>query len=454
MKKTICLLTTAALLSSCGVYNKYKPATSVPENLYGEIEATVDADNHLGTLSWREVFADPQLQALIEQALENNTDLKTAELRVKESEAALKAAKLAYFPSFALAPQGTVSSFDKAKATQTYSLPITASWQYGLGNRITNAKRQAKALTQQMKDVEQSVRSQLIAGVANTYYTLLMLDEQVRIAESTEQTWKESLESTRAMMQAGMVTEAAVSQTEAAYYSVRTSVLDLKEQRHQVENALALILAETPHDIARGSWDNQQLPTEFSVGVPLQMLSNRPDVRAAEQAVAQAFYGVSQARGSFYPTITLSGSAGWTNSAGTAIINPGKLLATAVGSLTQPIFAKGQNSANLRIAKAQLEESKLAFQQTLLSAGSEVNDLLSQYQTAQNKASEYENQVAALRRAVESTELLMKHGNTTYLEVLTARQSLLSSELTQVANRFTEIQSLINLYQALGGGQE
>jgi outer membrane protein TolC len=294
----------------------------------------------------------------------------------------------------------------------------------------------------------------LIAGVANTYYTLLMLDEQVRIAESTEQTWKESLESTRAMMQAGMVTEAAVSQTEAAYYSVRTSVLDLKEQRHQVENALALILAETPHDIARGSWDNQQLPTEFSVGVPLQMLSNRPDVRAAEQAVAQAFYGVSQARGSFYPTITLSGSAGWTNSAGTAIINPGKLLATAVGSLTQPIFAKGQNSANLRIAKAQLEESKLAFQQTLLSAGSEVNDLLSQYQTAQNKASEYENQVAALKRAVESTELLMKHGNTTYLEVLTARQSLLSSELTQVANRFTEIQSLINLYQALGGGQE
>ena len=280
-----------------------------------------------------------------------------------------------------------------------------------------------------------------------------MLDEQLRIAESTEQIWKESLESTRALKEAGYTTEAAVAQTEATYYSIRTTVLDLHEQINQVENALSLILAETPHNIQRGQLAGQVMPEHFSVGIPLQMLANRPDVRNAERGMEQAFYGVNQARTAFYPSVILSGSAGWTNNSGAGIVNPGKLLATAVGSITQSLFNKGQNSAQLRIAKAKQEEAKLSFQQALLNAGSEVNNALTQYQTAQSKALEYEKQIASLERAVESTSLLMEHGNTTYLEVLTARQTLLNAQLTQVANRFTEIQGVINLYQSLGGGQ-
>ncbi len=454
MKKIICLLSTAALLSSCGIYNKYKPVTSVPEDLYGNETVVSDTLNNISNLSWRELFTDPQLQNLIEQGLQNNTDLQSAHWRIKESEAALKAAKLAFLPSFSLAPQGTVSSFDKSKATQTYTLPLTASWEVDIFGRLLNAKRQAKAVLAQSQDYAQAVQTQLIAAIANSYYTLLMLDEQLRIAESTEQNWKESLESTRALMNAGMTTEAAVAQTEATYYGIRTTVLDLREQINQVENSISLILAETPHKIQRGKLAGQVLPDNFTVGIPLQMLANRPDVRSAERGMEQAFYGVNQARTAFYPSIILSGSAGWTNNSGAGIINPGKLLATAVGTITQSLFNKGLNSAQLRIAKAQQEEAKLAFQQTLLNAGSEVNNALTQYQTAQSKAQEYEKQISSLERAVESTSLLMQHGNTTYLEVLTARQTLLNAQLNHVANRFTEIQSLINLYQALGGGQE
>ncbi len=454
MKKIICLLSAAALLSSCGIYTKYKPAKDVPEGLFGQEVNATDSANNLANLSWRQVFTDPQLQSLIEKGLQNNTNLLTAQQRVKESEATLLSSKLAYLPSFSLSPQGTVSSFDKAKATQTYTLPVTASWEVDIFGRIRNGKRQAKALLEQSKDYEQAVKTQLIANIANTYYTLLMLDEQIRIAESTEQVWKESVESTQALMDAGMATEAAVAQTEATYYSIRTTVLDLHDQLKQTENALCSVLAEVPHTIERGKLESQVLPESFSVGLPLQLLANRPDVRNAERGLESAFYGVNKARSSYYPSIVLSGSAGWSNSSGAGIVNPGKLLASAVGSLTQPLFNKGQITAQYRIAKAQQEEARLNFQQTVLNAGVEVNNALTGYQTAKEKSEQYEKQIESLGRAVESTSLLMEHGSTTYLEVLTARQTLLNAQLTQVANRFTEMQSVVTIYQALGGGQD
>ncbi len=454
MKKIICLLSAAALLSSCGIYTKYKPAKDVPEGLFGQEVNATDSANNLANLSWRQVFTDPQLQSLIEKGLQNNTNLLTAQQRVKESEATLLSSKLAYLPSFSLTPQGTVSSFDKAKATQTYTLPVTASWEVDIFGRIRNGKRQAKALLEQSKDYEQAVKTQLIANIANTYYTLLMLDEQIRIAESTEQVWKESVESTQALMDAGMATEAAVAQTEATYYSIRTTVLDLHDQLKQTENALCNVLAEVPHTIERSTLEAQVLPESFSVGLPLQLLANRPDVRNAERGLESAFYGVNKARSSYYPSIVLSGSAGWSNSSGAGIVNPGKLLASAVGSLTQPLFNKGQITSQYRIAKAQQEEARLNFQQTVLNAGVEVNNALTSYQTAKEKSEQYEKQIESLGRAVESTSLLMEHGNTTYLEVLTARQTLLNAQLTQVSNRFTEMQSVVTIYQALGGGQE
>ncbi|MCD7851524.1 MAG: TolC family protein [Parabacteroides sp.] len=454
MKKHIFILAVVCtLLSSCGIYSKYKPVSSVPDNLYGEDVVAEDSVG-LGTMDWRDLFTDPHLQDLIERGLQNNTDYLSAGLRVKEAEATLLSAKLAYLPSFAFAPQGTVSSFDSQKANQTYSVPVTASWEIDIFGKLRNAKRQSKALYAQSLDYKQAVRTQVIAGVANTYYTLLMLDAQLEISEQTMSSWKETVDATRALMNAGMADEAAVSQMEAAYYSVCTSVLDLKEQINQVENTMALLLAETPHAVERGKLDAQNIPTGFSTGIPVQLLSNRPDVRAAERSLEQAFYATNQARSAFYPSITLSGSAGWTNSAGSMIVNPGKFLASAVGSLTQPLFARGQLIGLLKIAKAQQEEARLSFQQTLLQAGSEVNDALTQYQTARNKSELYEKQVASLQTAYKSTSLLMQHGNTTYLEVLTAQQSLLNAKLSQVANRTTEIQGIISLYQALGGNSD
>lgn len=453
MKKIIVLTTATALLSSCGIYTKYQPAETTPDNLYGE-EVAVDDTTNFGNVNWRELFTDPQLQALIEQGLQNNTDLRSAQLQIEEAEAALMSAKLAFLPSFALSPQGTISSFDGGKATKTYTLPVTASWELDIFGRLRNAKQQTKALYAQSKDYQQAVRTQLIAGIANVYYTLLMLDEQLAISQQTEEAWKETVASTRALMDAGLANEAATSQMEAAYYSVQTSILDLKEQINQVENSLALLLAETPRRYERGKLADQRLPEDVAVGVPMQMLSNRPDVRAAERSLEQAFYATNQARAAFYPSIVLSGSAGWTNSAGSMIVNPGKFLASAVGSLTQPLFNKGQIMAQYRIAKAQQEEASLSFQQALLNAGSEVNDALVACQTSKAKTLLFEKQIQSLEKALESTSLLMEHGTTTYLEVLTARQSLLSAQLSQTANRFTEIQSVINLYQALGGGRE
>lgn len=454
MKKILLLTTVTALLSSCGIYTKYQPETTAPDNLYGEGTAAVVDTANLGNVDWRELFTDPRLQELIEQGLQSNTDYLSAQLRVEEAKATLLSAKLAFLPSFSLAPQGTVSSFDKQKAVQVYSLPVTASWELDIFGRMRNAKRQAKALYAQSQDYQQAVRTQLIAGIANTYYTLLMLDEQLSLTQQTEQAWKETVVSARALMEAGQYNEAGVSQMEATYYSVQTSILDLKEQINQVENSLALLLAERPRHYERGTLSAQHFTQDLSVGIPMQMLANRPDVRSAERSLEAAFYGTNQARSAFYPSIVLSGSAGWTNSAGSMIVNPGKFLASAVGSLTQPLFNRGQVIAQYRISKAQQEEARLFFEQALLNAGSEVNDALTACQTSREKTVLFDKQIVSLQKALKSTSLLMEHGTTNYLEVLTARQTLLSAQLSQTANRFTEIQSVISLYQALGGGRE
>lgn len=454
MKNIIIITAFAAALSSCGIYSKYRPVQTVPEDLYGA-QAQVNADSvSLGNICWREIFTDPYLQALIEKGLENNTDYLSAQLRIDEARATLLSSKLAFLPSFALSPQGTVSSPEGQETSWSYQIPVTASWELDIFGRMRNAKKQAQALYAQSRDYRQAVRTQLIADIANTYYTLLMLDEQLSISQQTARSWQETVSTARALMQAGQYDEAGVAQMEATCCSVQTSVLDLEEQINQTENSLALLLAETPRHYERGRLDGQELPEEFSVGIPLQILSCRPDVRSAEHNLEAAFYAVGQARANFYPSIALNGSAGWTNDIGAAIMNPAGLLSSVIGSLTQPIFNRGQNIANLRIAKAKLEEASLDFQQTLLNAGVEVNNALTAYQTANAKTLLYEKQVEALREALRSTALLMEHGPRNYLEVLTARQALLNAELTQVANRFTGMQNIVNLYQALGGGRE
>ena len=456
--KLITLSVSCLLLSSCGIYTTYeRPSDINTDGLYGQDlnEEAVAVDTaSIASLSWRELFTDSHLQTLIEHALQSNTDLLSAQQRIKEAEATLSSAKLAYLPSFMLTPQGGVSSFDKSKGSWTYTGIASASWEIDIFGKLTNAKRRSKALYLQSLEYEQAVSTSLIANVANLDYTLLMLDEQYRISEETAVNWRESVRTMRAMMAAGMTNEASVSQSEANCRQVEASLLDLKQQIKEVENSLSILLGEVPGGIERGHLAGQDFPEELTVGVPLQLLSRRPDVKSAELSLASAFYSTNAARSAFYPSITLSGTAGWTNSAGNMIINPGKLLLSAVGALTQPLFNKGLNIAQLKIAKAQQEEAKLAFLQALLNAGSEVNNALTQVQTARGKTELRTGQIISLENAVRSTQLLMQHGTSTYLEVLTAQQSLLSAQLTQVADRFDEIQGIINLYQALGGGRD
>lgn len=470
MKKILYSAALLLSLSSCGIYTKYQPETKVPDKLFGDsvLEKSIteyqgDYQNQadstsLGLMDWHDLFQDPLLQQYIERALSQNTDYQQAMLRVEEARATLKAAKLAFLPSFAISPQGGVSSFDGGKASQTYSIPLNMSWEIDIFGRMRNAKEQSKALYAKSQDFKQAVRTQLIANLSNVYYTLISLDQQLSLSVKTEEAWRETLTTARALMKAGRYDEAGVAQMEAALQSVHTGVLDLQSQIVQTENSMATILGETPRHYERGKdffvSSSNNVFDRNSIGVPLQLLSARPDVRQAERTIESAFYGVNQARSAFYPSLTLSGSFGWTNSAGAMIVNPGKTLASAMASLVAPVFTKGQNEAQLRIAKAQQEEAKLAFTQTLLNAGKEVNDALTAYQTSVKKEETIASQIVSLEKALRSTTLLMEHGTNTYLEVLTARQSLLSAQLTESANKLAKTQNIINLYQALGGGQE
>ena len=460
-KQIITLMCATALLSSCHIYKSYdRPEDITAAGLYRDTTAvndTLAADTaNFGNLPWREVFTDPQLQALIEQALANNPDLRSAALNVKKAEAALMSARLAYAPTLALSPQGTVSSWDKGKATQTYSLPVTASWQIDLFGQILNPKRGAQVSLKQTQFYEQAVQTQVIANVANMYYTLLMLDRQLQITESTADILKKNVETVEAMKDAGIynTTSAGVEQTRAAYAQVLASLPGMRQSIRETENALCLMLNQPAQEIERGVLENQQLPTEFSAGIPLQLLSNRPDVKAAEMSLAASYYDTNSARAAFYPQITLSGSAGWTNSAGSAIVNPGKLLASAIGSLTQPLFYRGANIASLKQAKAQEEQSKIQFQTTLLKAGNEVSNALYQYQMTSEKAISREIQVNSARKAAEDTKELFNLGTSTYLEVLSAEQSYLSAQTSEVSDTFDRMQAVISLYQALGGGRK
>lgn len=450
-----------ALLSSCHIYKSYdRPEDITTAGLYRDTVAggdTLVADTaNFGNLPWREVFTDPKLQALIEQALTSSPDIRTAALKVKEAQAPLLASKLAFVPALTLSPQGTVSSWDKDKATQTYSLPVTASWQIDLFGQLLNLKRQAQATLEQTKAYEQNTRVQLIANTANLYYTLLMLDRQLEITEGTAEILKKNTETMEAMKESGIynTTEAAVEQSRAAYAQVQASLPDIRTSIREIENSLCLLLGEPAHAIERGILEEQQLPSDFSAGIPLQLLSNRPDVKAAEQALASAYYNTNVARSNFYPRITLSGSAGWTNSAGAAIVNPAKLLASAVASLTQPIFQNGANIAKLKIAKAQQEEAQIQFQTTLLNAGNEVSNALGQYQACSQKVEARNMEVNSAKNAADYTKELFNLGTSTYLEVLSAQQSYLSAQLSEVSDTFSRMQAVISLYQALGGGRE
>ena len=458
-KQIIGMMCATAMMSSCHIYKAYdRPESIDAAGIYRDPVSAVDtlaADTmNMGNLPWQEIFRDAKLQSLIEEGLANNVDMQAAILRVEEAKVMLTSARLSYLPSINLAPQGTLSSFDGSKTSKTYQLPVAASWEIDLFGKLLNANRNQKAAYLQSKYAQQAVRSQLICGIANIYYSLLMLDRQVEITTETSAIYKENVRVMEAMKIAGMTTEAAVAQMRAASHQVEASLMDLKRQVRETENSLAVLLAKAPQTIERSTLDEQVMPEELTAGVPLQLLENRPDVKVAEMTLGSAYYTTNQARAAFYPGLNITGTAGWTNSAGAMVVNPGKVLLTAIGSLTQPIFNNGKLIANLKVSKAEEKIAQMNYQQAILKAGQEVSDALFLYETQNKKLQEDKGQVEQLDKAVTYTKALFQSGDATYLEILTAQQSLLSAQLSEVADNFQRMQAVINLYSALGGGRE
>ena len=460
MKKQIlgamCL---AAMMSSCHIYKAYdRPESIDASGIYRDPASATDtlvADtSNMGNLPWKEVFRDAKLQALIEEGLANNVDMQAAALRVQEAKVMLTAAKLSYLPSINLAPQGTTTSMGGGSYVKAYQLPAVASWEIDLFGKILNTKRGQKVAYEQSKYAEQAVRSQIICGIANIYYSLLMLDRQVEITTETAAIYTENVRVMEAMKVAGMTTEAGVAQMRAASHQVEASLMDLKRQVRETENSLAVLLAKAPQTIDRNTLGEQVMPEELTAGVPLQLLENRPDVKMAEMTLAAAYYTTNSARAAFYPGLNITGTAGWTNGSGISVVNPGEFMLQALASLAQPIFNNGKLIANLKVSKAEEKIAKMNYQQTILEAGKEVSDALFLYDTQNKKLIEDRGQVEQLDKAVTYTKALFQSGEATYLEILTAQQNLLSAQLSEVSDNFQRMQAVINLYSALGGGRE
>ena len=453
------MVSAAALMSSCGIYNKYERPEVNVEGIVRDVTSNTDTlavtdTTSFGNLPWRSVFTDPQLQALIEQGLAHNTDLLNAALNVKMVEAQLMAAKLAFVPSFTFAPTGTITSWDGNKTTKTYSLPINASWSIDLFGNLLNQKRSAQMALLATRDYQLVVKTNLIANIANMYYTLLMLDKQLEIVDNMTGLTKDTWDMMKLQKDLNMAKETSVQSAEANYYSVLAQATDLKRQIRETENSLSLLLGQPAQTIARGKIENQSLPADLSTGVSIQMLNNRPDVHYAEMTLAQCFYDTQAARSKFYPNISISGSGAFTNNSGGGIVNPGKWLLQAIGSLVQPIFQNGQLVAGLKVAKAQQEQAYNTWQNAVLAAGSEVSNALVLYNSSDEKSKLEQKQIESLTKNVEYTKDLFSMGSSTYLEVITAQQSLLNAELSKVQDDFYKMQAVVNLYYALGGGRD
>lgn len=457
MKHTGRILIASALvaaLSSCHVYDKYElPKDNAILDKYREaVEQPVDTTS-LGNLSWERAFTDPSLQTLIRTALANNKDLDNARLNVEIAQAQLKGAKLSYFPSLAFTPNGGTASYGGSHMNWSYSLPLAASWEIDVFGKILNRKRGAEMGVLQAQNYSQAVRSQIVGAVANTYYAIAALNMQLEVSRKTATLWEQQVKNMELMKEAGRVNEAAVVQNRANYYSIRASIPELEAALHEANNTMSLLLNTFPNTWVVNTDMNCEPPAELTKGVPVSYLASRPDVRAAENAFAVAFYATQSARANFYPSLVISAQGGFTNLLGSMISNPGKWFIQLAGSLTAPIFSRGQNIATLEAAKAQQQQALNNFQYTVLNAGAEVSDAMVSYSSSLEKQKMLSAQITELEKSVDITNQLLQYGSSTYLEVLTAQQSLLAAQLSEINAWHSRMAAMVNLYQALGGGR-
>lgn len=459
LNKIIISLSAVALLSAatgCNIYKKFElpEDTAITKEYKEAIESPVDSTT-FGNLRWEDVFTDPMLVDLITQALENNKDLQNAKLNVDIAQAQLQGAKLSYLPSLALSPNGALAKYGEGSWGKTYQIPAAVNWEVDIFAKILNTKRGAEANYRYADDYRQAVRSQIIAAVANCYYSLVALENQLALSRQTATLWSQNIQTMEDLKMAGRVTEAAVVQSRAQYYSILGSITDLETSLRQTNNSMSLLLNVMPQTWTVSPDVKLAIPEIYRESVPMRELASRPDVRAAEESLAAAYYTTAGARAAFYPSLNITANGGYTNLLGSMIVNPGDFFVQLAAQLTVPIFSRGTNIARLKVAKAQQAQAMNNFEYAIMSASAEVSNALTIYEKTKEKMNYLTEQVDNLSKSVEITEELLTLGgyNTTYLEVLTAQQSLLSAQMALITCELTKSQAVVNLYQSLGGGR-
>ncbi len=449
----------ASALSSCGIYKKFKmPEDSALTSEYVRASGEQTDASAFGNLPWQKVFTDPVLADLIARALDNNKDLANAKLNVDIAHASLKGARLAYLPSVALAPNGAGAGvggnhMDWSGLSWTYQLPLSVNWEIDVFGKLLNSKRAAAANERMARDYEQAVRSQIIGGVANCYYAISMLQDQLTLSKATAENWRQSVEVMKDLKEAGRLNETAVVQSRANYYNILASITDLESQLNEMNNTMSLLLNVMPQTWVVPSHATVGSPEIMREAIPMVELAARPDVRAAEESLAAAYYTTAGARAAFYPGLSITAAGGFTNSLGSMIVNPGEFFLNLAGSLTAPLFSRGANIARLEAAKAQQKQALNNFEYTLMSASAEVSNAMTAYAKAVEKQELVKIQVENLEKSVEYTQELLTLGTSTYLEVLTAQTSLLQAQMSQISCTNARDRAVISLYQSLGGGR-
>ena len=445
------------MLSSCHIYKKFDmPQDTAMTKEYVQAKESAPDSTAYGNLNWQSVFTDPLLQDYISRALTNNVNFKTARLNVDVARANLLGAKLSYLPAVAINATGAGASYAGSgfSGSWNYTIPMAISWEIDVFGKILNNKRSASAAVRMQEDYLQAAHSQIITGVATCYYTIATLNAQLALSKETAEIWAKNVEIMKDYKEAGRVNQAAVVQSQAQYWSILASITDLETALTQANNSMSLLLNEAPATWEIPATARMEVPQILRDGVAMRELAMRPDVRAAEEGLATAYYATNSARAAFYPGITITSNGGFTNLLGSFIKNPGDWFIQLAGSLTAPLFSRGQNIARLKGAKAQQQQAMNNFEHTLLSAAAEVNNYCVALDKTASKTAYLTEQVKNLEEAVEATNLLLAYdGKTTYLEVLTAQSSLLNAQISLLSTELAREQALINLYQSLGGGR-
>jgi len=459
LSKPFLLIVVAITMQSCFVAKDYtRPELEETDHLFRTDNLPADSLS-MADISWKDLFSDSYLQQYINEGLQNNLDIRTAIQQILVTEAYLKQGKAGYLPTVSATAQMTHqelsgnSQFGSLfSSLDQYELSGSLSWEADIWGKIRSNKRASEATYLQSVAAHKAVKTQLIASIATTYYQLLALDAQLKVTEQTVAAADSSVVTIKALKDAGQANQVAVDQNIAQYNNAKALLVDIKASIFKTENALNLLLGRSSQPIQRGSLENQNFDADIKVGVPATLLSNRPDVIASEYGLINAFELTNVARSNFYPSLTLTANSGFQSLELDQLLNANSLFATLVGGLTQPIFNQRRIKTQHEVAKAQQEQALLAFKNTLLTAGNEVSYALYDYEAETEKFEYRQNEVEALRNAESNSEELLKNGYANYLDLLTARQSALSAELNLIDNKLQQMLSVINLYEALGGG--